>query len=155
MLIQSRRDGERELHLKRVAIIGLAFLIWAGLSKIQGNGFVERHLFPFSDLTMIWPYYLSVLAIHLGFVCYAWTLYSQETVLANLEKTSSFWDMARPQEVKLAAVLVSGRLVDFVLECNHGWFGIGDYPISYDTFAFVLFGLVSLKTILWKEKDGR
>ena len=61
----------------------------------------------------------------------AWTLVTQE--------------VQYPKELKIAALLITGRWIDFILECNKGWFSIGIYPVSYDTIATIIFFVVIFK----------
>lgn len=120
--------------MKRLWIIFLASLIFAAFSKIQGNRFILHDLFLFSDLKLIYPEYAWNICINIVPIAYLWTLVSQET--------------ERPKEMRMAAWIVTGHLIDFLLECNQGWVSVGVYAISYDTIMFILLGLVTLKAML-------
>lgn len=120
--------------MKRLWIIFLASLIFSAFSKIQGQGFIPYDLFLFSNLKLIYPEYAWNICINIVPIAYLWTLVSQE-----VEKS---------KEMKLAAWIVTGHLIDFFLECNQGWFSIGVYAISYDTIMFISLGLVVLKAML-------
>lgn len=83
------------------------------------------------------PIYLWNICINIVPVAYVWTLLSLEN--------------EKPKELRLAAWIIAGHGIDFMLECNQSLFYIGIYPISYDTLMFVLLGLVVLKATLYEQ----
>lgn len=122
--------------MKQLIILYLAFVISASFDQIQGDFFLVS-FFPFSDIKMTLSEYLSWIAKFSGFSIVMW-------VTAMEAKKYR-------QEFKIAAWLATGFLIDFLLECTHGWFDIGRYAFGYRTMVFIVFGGVILKTIL-KER---
>ncbi len=83
---------------------------------------------------MTWPIYAWNICINIVPVAYIWTLLSLET--------------EKPKELRMAAWIIAGHGIDFVLRCNQSFGHIGVYAISYDTIMFLLLGLVVLKAML-------
>jgi len=119
----------------RLIIIFLAILVKASFSKISGDGFIEYQLFPFSDLKMIWPIYLWHITFYFSFAALAWELFLQEVKYKF--------------EIKVFALLMTGELLDFILRCNQSFFHVFGYAFSYDSFMFLVFGIILTKR-LWK-----
>jgi len=135
---QSRWDGKCKLQskaVKRLWIIFLASIVWAAFSKVQGVGFKEYSMFPFSSLKMIWPIYFWNICINIVPIAYIWTLWTQET--------------ERPKELKWIALVITGKLFDFMLECNQARFSIGWYAVSYDTLIFGCISLILLRAYIY------
>ena len=86
---------------------------------------------------MILPEYLSVLTKYIAAIAILWVSYFQESEY--------------PNQLKIAAWLMTGFGIDFLLECNQCWFDIGDYAFGYRTLAFIIFGIVIIQTVI-KEK---
>ena len=105
----------------------MASLIWAAFSKVQGHNIPEYELFLLNNLKLPLHVYFWNICINIVPIAYMWTLYSQE--------------QEKPYEIKIITWLVIGRLGDFLLECNKGWFNqkiFGyEYPVSYDTYLFL------------------
>jgi len=119
--------------MKRLIILYLAFLISAAFDQVQGT-FFTHHFFPLSNLEMILPEYLSWISKLSGVSLVMWMSYSQETEYSK--------------QFKIAALLTTGFLVDFIIEGTQGWFNIGSYAFGYRAIVFIIFGLVIVKTIL-------
>ena len=115
--------------MNRVVILFMVFLIGAAFSKVEGT-FFYLHFFPLAPrLADIWPGYLSVNCYYAGVVGLSWVIYSQEKECIK--------------EVSLAAWLMTGRWIDYLLEGNTGH-RINSYMVSYDTFAFIIFGVATI-----------
>lgn len=131
--------------MNRLYILFVARLLKASFSKVSGAGFIE-HQFPFSKLMFIWPTYLWLSTFYLAFIAIAWSAYFQETKYRI--------------PFLIFCVLQSGELVDYMIRGNYRFFHINlhiasyslDYPFSYDSFFFLIFGAV---VILEQIKNAR
>lgn len=126
--------------MKRVLIIFLVFLVSAAFSKVQGDAFYHYRFFPLAQgLTEIWPGYLAKHCEYLGVVGMAWLIFDLERLYVR----------EAINEVKVAAWLITGRWLDYFIEGNHGWFSVCNYPVSYDTLAFLVFAVVFVRS--WEK----
>lgn len=129
--------------MKRLIILLLALTISAAFDQTQGDYFqykfslLDKLYITNTDVVMILPEYLSVLTKYIAAITILWVSYLQETEY--------------PKQMKIAALLMTGFGIDFLLECNHCWFSIGNYAFGYRSVAFLIFGIVIIGTII-KEK---
>lgn len=101
----------------------------AAFSKVECDHCIQYNLFPLSKLTTILPFYFNFLIQFSAFSALAW-------IIAIEAKEFKF-------EMRLAAILVTGRLLDYILRGSEWWhLTIGDYIFSYDTFAFLVFAIL-------------
>jgi hypothetical protein len=107
----------------------MALIVKAFFSKIEGDYFAEER-FPFSHIKMTIPEYLWHITFYFAFACIAWSYYLQETLFRR--------------QLLVFSILMTGELLDFILRCNTIFFRIGDYPFSYDSFMFLVFGITIL-----------
>lgn len=122
--------------MKRLIILYLAFLISAAFDQIQGTFFLYD-FFPLSDIKMTWSEYFSWITKFLGVSIIMWDMAMQE--------------IEYHREFIIAAVLATGFIADFMIECTEGWFDIGIYAFGYRSLVFIIFGIVLIYTFLKKK----
>lgn len=121
----------------RYLIIFMVMVINCSFKRIEGT-FHPKRFFPFSDLEVIKPEYLDVLADQI-------TLISLVLLIALEVKEREMW---------LVFGLFVGRLIDYLLEGGYGWFHLYGKVISFDSLLFVIMGIILTKKLWETLKSG-
>lgn len=125
----------KNISRNRLIIFFLIVLAFAGLDQLQGD-FRPRDFFVGWDEKMTISEYASWLVKIGSFVGLVWDFYLQER------------NGAYSREFLVAAVLMTGFIVDFIIEGTHSWISIGPYAFGYRAVVFLVFGAVIGKRIL-------
>jgi hypothetical protein len=114
--------------MKGLWIMFFCSLIYFAYGKQESTEFpIER--FPFSDIKMTWPEYAWTLCTRITFIGFAWAL-----ALLNDSKK---------KYLIIAAIVMTGWGIDFLLECNQGWGHLFGQVISYEAIIFVTLSITT------------
>jgi len=113
----------------------LSMTLIAAFDQTEGTYFPRR--FSFSRIEMILPEFLSSLTKYLAVSLLLWAFYIQAERFKK--------------QLLVAAILVSGFFLDFLIESNICWGHIFGLTFGYRSVAFLIFGIVIIGTII-KDK---